>query len=294
MTRTSIAVALFALIAAAAAVGGDRTPGAGDGGVGPVSAPAPPAHFVRVGPGTLRPFYPATPEEAEVEVAAFLLARTPVTNAAYLDFVTAHPRWRRERIPRLFADEGYLEHWAGPLELGPDAPAHAPVVNISWFAAKAYCEHTGGRLPTEAEWELAARADETRADASADASWTTRILGWYAQPTPGRLPDVARGAPNYWGVHDLHGLVWEWVLDFNNNLVSSDSRGTGDPSRYRFCGAGAVKASDKGDYASFMRLAMRSSLEARYTTRNVGFRCARDITAPSGGSAAARPEDAGR
>jgi formylglycine-generating enzyme required for sulfatase activity len=58
--------------------------------------------------------------------------------------------------------------------------------------------------------------------------------------------------------------------------VSSDSRNQGDPDKLKFCGAGALSVSDRDDYAVLMRLAMLSSLEADYTTANLGFRCAAD------------------
>jgi formylglycine-generating enzyme required for sulfatase activity len=88
---------------------------------------------------------------------------------------------------------------------------------------------------------------------------------------------VGRGAPSPDGVRDLHGLIWEWVEDFNDTLVSSDSRSGDDPDRLRFCGAGAIAAGDRTDYAAFMRVAFRSSLEGRFTLSNLGFRCARDL-----------------
>jgi len=231
--------------------------------------------MAKVGPGVLRPLYPSSAEEAQVKVEPFLLDRTPVTNAQYLAFVRAHPRWQRGQVPRLFVDEGYLALWAGPTRPGPRAQANAPVVHVSWFAAKAYCEAQGARLPTENEWELAAAASETQPDASRDAAFLARILSWYSRPTPAQLPEVAQGQPNFWGVQDLHGLVWEWVVDFGNMMVSGDSRESGDPDTMRFCGAGALTAKDRDDYASFMRLAFRSSLQPAYTTPSLGFRCAR-------------------
>lgn len=241
-------------------------------------APAPAEEGpARVGPGVYRPLYPPTPEQAELEVPAFLLDRRPATNAEFLRFVRGHPRWQRQVVPTLFADEGYLSHWAGPLQLGPAAKPEQPVTRVSWFAAAAFCESRGARLPTVAEWELAAAADETRRDASRDPAQRERILSWYSRPTPAVLPPAGSGPANVWGVRGLHGLVWEWVEDFNSELVSSDNREQGGADRSRFCGAAALSAREKEDYAAFMRIAFRSSLQGRSTTPNLGLRCARDL-----------------
>jgi formylglycine-generating enzyme required for sulfatase activity len=228
---------------------------------------------VHVGPGTYRPALPVSPSETEIAVAAFELDREPVTNAEFLAFVRARPEWQRERVAALYTDHEYLAHWQSPLVLGTARP-RAPVVRVSWFAARAYCDWKGGRLPTEAEWELAAAADEHSLDASADPAFDARILAWYAEPTPTILPDVG-GAPNAWGVRDMHGLVWEWVEDWNAALVSADSR---DATRSQVCGASAAASKDARAYATFLRLAFRSALEARFTTANLGFRCAYEET----------------
>lgn len=237
---------------------------------------AAPEGMVRVGPGSLRPVYVPDPSTTVIEIGAFELDRVPVTNGEFLAFVRAYPQWQRDRVARVFADDGYLRHWAGPLELGREAAADQPVTHVSWFAAKAYCAAQSKRLPREAEWEFAAAAGEQSAEGSAEPGFRERTLAWYSRPAGAPLPTVGRGRPNYWGVFDLNGLVWEWVLDFNSTLVSGDSRTGASADRLQFCGAGALAAGDKQDYASFMRLAFRGSLEARYTTSALGFRCARD------------------
>lgn len=198
---------------------------------------------------------------------------TPVTNAEFLAFVKTRPKWRRGKAPRIFADEGYLAHWSGPTELGPAAPKDAPVVRVSWFAARAYCEWKGKRLPTENEWEYAASASETAADGKRDPAFVSKLLAWYSKPNPKVFPPVRQGTPNLWGLYDLHGLVWEWVDDFGSTMVSADSRGDKDPDKLAFCGASAINAGEKGDYAAFMRHAFRSSLQGAYTVGNLGFRC---------------------
>lgn len=143
---------------------------------------------------------------------------------------------------------------------------------MSWFAARAYLRAVGKALPTVDQWEYVGAASETKADASRDSAFLARLRGWYARPTPQRLPAVGSTARNYHGVEDLHGLVWEWTLDFNSALVSGESRGDNSLDRSLYCGSGAAGAADFEDYAAFMRYAFRSSLEANYCVANLGFR----------------------
>ena len=230
----------------------------------------------RVGPGILTPFYPPTPAGSQVPIKAFRLQRLAVTNEQFLAFVIAHPKWRRDRVSRLFAESEYLSHWAGPLELGAAALPAQPVTRVSWYAARAYCHARGQRLPTENEWEFAGAANRTGPDSRKDIAWRSGLMDWYANPSRVLAP-VGNGVPNFWGISDLHGLIWEWVEDFNSTMVSGDNRESGDDTM-KFCGAGALAATDTDDYASFMRIAFRSSLQASYTTATLGFRCATDET----------------
>jgi formylglycine-generating enzyme required for sulfatase activity len=214
----------------------------------------------------------------KVAIAPFELMVHPVTNAQFLAFVTRHPEWRRGSAPVIFAEARYLSHWSGPLSLGAAALPAQPVTQVSWFAAQAYCEAEGARLPTWSEWEYAAAADATRVDARKDPAWRERILAWYAKPSGTPLDVVGAAAPDVHGVHDLHGLVWEWVEDYAAMLVSADNRQQADPDLLKFCGAGALSTDDRENYAVLMRIAMLSALEADDTTGNVGFRCARDVS----------------
>lgn len=240
------------------------------------SAENPPAGMAQIPAGVYHPLFRGATDLKEVPLKSFLLDATPVSNREFLDFVRANPRWQRANVKRLFADETYLKNWAGDVELGGNAPPDAPVVYVSWFAAKAYAQWQGKRLPTVAEWEYAASASSTQPDGENDPQFKTEILKWYCEPANTELSPVGSGEKNLFGIRDMHGLVWEWVADFNSALFSGDSR-DGGPDLKSFCGGGAQGAQDVGNYPAFMRFAFRSSLKADYCVHNLGFRCAKDL-----------------
>lgn len=234
-----------------------------------------PAGMVMISAGVYRPLFRTATEAKEIPVKSFYLDALPVTVGDYVKFVRANPRWQRSRIKRIFADESYLKNWTADLDPGTNAALDTPVTYVSWFAARAFARWEGKRLPTIAEWEHAAAASATKPDGENDPAFKQQVLQWYITPNsrPGR---VGQSPANFWGARDLHGLAWEWVLDFNSVTPGGDSRVADGSERGLFCGAGQG-AADAEDYPAFMRFGFRSSLQANYCIHNLGFRCAKDL-----------------
>jgi len=215
-------------------------------------------------------------DSMKVSISDFLMDVYPVTNEEYLKFVKENPKWKKSKVIRLFADKRYLISWKSDTELGKNQKLESPITDISWFAAKNYCESQEKRLPTIDEWEYVAMANDKMPDARKLEEYNQLILGWYEKP---KTFDNVIGSTfkNYWNVYDLHGLVWEWTSDFNSVLISGESRKDGDKDSELFCGSAAINATDLMNYAAFMRYAIRVSLKAKYTMKNLGFRCVKDV-----------------
>lgn len=201
----------------------------------------------------------------------------PVTNQEFLDFVNKNPKWKKDQVIKLFADANYLYQWEDNNTLGTTQSPNAPITNVSWFAANDYCDCQGKRLPTVDEWEYVAMANKELADARKLKTYNEYILSWYEKPKTFNN-ETGSTFKNFWGVFDLHGLVWEWTFDFNSVLVSGESRKDVDNDSNLFCGSAAIGATDLMNYAAFMRYAIRGSVKANYTLKNLGFRCVKDIT----------------
>lgn len=231
-----------------------------------------PEGMVKIPAGKYQLFFEEK-QDKTVEIKSFYLDATPVTNEDFLQFVKQNPKWMKSKVSKLYADVGYLKHWKSDTDFGNSVIKNSPVVNVSWFAANAYAKWKGKRLPKLVEWEYAGGAPILNEKRPMEEV----ILAWYSKPTPKVYPAVGATLKNKFNLFDMHGLVWEWVGDFNSVVMQGDSRSNSAINRDLFCASGSFGAADKEDYATFMRFAFRSSLKAKYTVSNLGFRCAKNI-----------------
>ena len=147
----------------------------------------------------------AHPDERPVHIVyldAFYIDIHEVTNAQFKKFLNANPEWSKKRKASYHYGYGnYLAHWDGDNYL--NGQGNHPVVYVSWYAAMAYAEWAGKRLPTEAEWEKAARGGLTG----------QRFLRGISQTNRGLWTPVGIYAPNPYGLYGMEDQVWEWCLD---------------------------------------------------------------------------------
>jgi formylglycine-generating enzyme required for sulfatase activity len=141
------------------------------------------------------------------EVDGFWMYTKEVTNGQFRKFVEANPQWSADRIESRFHDGRYLQHWRQPSKPTPRDEDH-PVVFVSWYAAKAYAQWAGGRLPTEVEWEYAARGGKQFEYGTATGKIGREVAN-YRRFAGGTTP-VGSYAPNPFGLCDMAGNVSEW------------------------------------------------------------------------------------
>jgi len=199
----------------------------------------------------------------EVRVAPFFIDRTEVTNEQYLRYVRA----TGVSPPR---------HWSGAMY--PTGRSQFPVVNVSWYDAKAFAEWAGKRLPSEAEWEFAARGLDGRFypwgndwnslnSNSGQSAETSRDSGLVRV---GSFP----GGLSPFGVADMTGNVWEWTSD---KLTSYAARATGDTGARqmeegRVIRGGAYDTSPEHSTTTF-----RGVVPEANGYDKTGFRCVRSV-----------------
>ena len=223
-----------------------------------------------------------------VYVDAFYMDKYEVTNAQFKKFVDANRQWQKDHIKDRFHDGDYLKHWNG--NNYPSGEGNHPVTFVSWYAAMAYAKWAGKRLPTEAEWERAARGGLKGKKYPHGNTITSRDANY--DGNVGTPTAVESYPANGYGLYDMAGNVWEWCLDAYNGDFYSVS-----PRNNPLSGANSVawlvnnftnvkssrvlRGGSWNNTAPYVRVANRdygapSNAASSYVS--YGFRCARTVS----------------
>ncbi len=256
MNANRDAVVPLVLLALTAAIGGlPRAASAAD--EPPPGMALIPGGTFTIGAETVRGDYPAH----EVTIAPFYMDVHEVTCAEYMRFCREEDR----NFPFFWEKEGF--------HLGPDFPDH-PILGVTWQNARAYAKWAGKRLPTEAEWEAAARGGEE----GMAYPWGDEIdetLANYGRKNDGSMP-VGSFPPNGYGLHDMCGNALEWVQDYYemdfyvDGPVLNPIGGTRSYLR-------VIRGGGWFTGPMCCRVYWRNALKSNFSDFNVGFRCARDV-----------------
>ncbi len=149
-----------------------------------------------------------------------------------------------------------------------------PIVRVTWDDAQAYCGWMGGRLPTEAEWEYAARGGSTEARYG-----NIDDIAWYDKNSGDRTHEVAEKRGNGFGLFDMQGNVWEWVNDWydENYYRSSPSRDPSGPSSGQ---ERVLRGGSCYSYPRYVRVSYRYGYRPDVRDIFLGFRCAGEVGKP--------------
>jgi len=218
-----------------------------------------------------------------VYLDAFFLDQTEVTNAMFARFVeeTGHQTdAEKEGSARVWDGSKWndvngadWQHPQGP-ESDLDAFDDYPVIQVSWNDATAYCEWTGRRLPTEAEWEKAAGGTDGRKWAWGNDAPNDTLTNF--NRNIGRTSPVGNysASASSYGAWDMAGNVWEWVSDeYDSNYYASSPRE--NPVGPLSYGAKVVRGGSWLNTVRNIRVRNRNRIDANNRSESLGFRCAR-------------------
>jgi len=213
--------------------------------------------------------------EHSVTLSAFSISKYEITNAQYATFMNdiganINGSFNGVEYLNMNATDVQISHTSGSF-IADAGKENNPVIFVTWFGAKAYAEHYGGRLPTEAEWEFAAKGGNSSSGYTYSGSNTIDNVAWYTTNSGGSTHPVGTKSANELGLHDMTGNVWEWTNDRYDSNYYSSSPST-DPQGHVTGTLRVLRGGGWGSFANDCRIAGRGSRNPADAVSFLGFR----------------------
>ncbi|MFQ5455390.1 MAG: formylglycine-generating enzyme family protein [Nitrospirota bacterium] len=209
--------------------------------------------------GTVKPLFMDEHPEHEVHLDAYYIDKYEVTNAQYKRFID---------------ETGAFPPFGWKGRTFPEGRGNYPMTTVNWYQAKRFCEWMGKRLPTEEEWEKAARGTK-----GSEYPWGNKFDKTKANTGESMIGDLApvgsfESGKSVYGVYDMAGNVWEWVEDWYKTYPDSDYESERFGEKYKVIRGGSWGG--VGHYAipHFYRSAYRFYAIPENAFSETGFRCA--------------------
>ena len=220
-----------------------------------------------------------------IRLDSFYLDKTEVTNADFKRFLDKNSAWRKYKIAAEFHNGKFLQDWSG--DDFPKEKANHPVVFVPWYAAVAYCRWRGKRLPTEAEWEYAARGGLSEKQFPWGDEMPDKRRANFGASEIGAAIAVGSYPANGYGLFDMAGNVWEFLADewqkYPANIeIQVNPLAGGDffykDSYRQIKTRRVIRGGSYGGGSVNLRVAYRDSHLPENAGDHVGFRCAQNIS----------------
>lgn len=208
-----------------------------------------------------------------ITLSSFYIGKYEVTNKEFAEFLNAYGHDSIKtgvfKGQPIFLEDDWGIEYAGKSWKAKAGYENHPAIFVSWYGADAYCKWKGGRLPTEAEWEFAARGGLENCSYKYSGSNVPDSVAWYYGNSDKMTHQVGKLKPNSLGIYDMSGNAYEWCSDWFSNYEFKSTQNPQGPQTGEYK---VLRGGSWYDYYSHLSVTNRGNYNPDYMSNLIGFR----------------------